>query len=331
MPAGRAAAGLDAARLSESSRSRSPCPIVTGLVFGLAPALQSTTAELAPTLKAESGAVAGRASRGCARPWWPRRWRCRCCCSIGAGLFIRTLHNLTRVDLGLQARRSSFAFDVDPSRSGYTSDQTKQFARALLERLRLGAWRGVGRAGDDADSPGRPVEQLVHHRRPRAGSRRQLEHAVQFGEPRLLHDARHARWSPAATSKCRDAYVGDPGEDAGFRVAIVNEAFVQQVLPEAATPSGGTSASAPIRARRRPSRSSASSATRSTPASAPRSGVRCSSRITSSATPAASRSTSARARIAETAMTLARRTVQQLDANLPVSELRAVERRSTSR
>src|ERR1035437_10188778 len=57
--------------------------IVTGLLFGIAPALQATKPSLVPALKGEAPAGRPRAARGPARAtgWWSRRWRSRSCCS----------------------------------------------------------------------------------------------------------------------------------------------------------------------------------------------------------------------------------------------------------
>ena len=54
--------------------------VLTGVLFGLAPAIQSTRPQLAGTLKDQAGAVVGGARWACARRWWWRRCRSRCCC-----------------------------------------------------------------------------------------------------------------------------------------------------------------------------------------------------------------------------------------------------------
>jgi predicted permease len=105
--------------------------LVTGLVFGLVPALQSTRSDLAPTLKSESGSLLGGTA--------PFRFRKGLVVAqvalsllllIGAGLFTRSLLNLRALDPGFEATRV-LAFSVDPSLGGRDLPQRM----ALLERL----------------------------------------------------------------------------------------------------------------------------------------------------------------------------------------------------
>src|SRR6185295_956539 len=89
---------------------------------------------LAPTLKAEATAVVG--SRGRMRKALVASQVAVSLLLLrGAGLFIRTLSNLTTVNLGIRTDRL-ITFEVDPSRNGYDSPRTRQFAKTLLDRLR---------------------------------------------------------------------------------------------------------------------------------------------------------------------------------------------------
>jgi predicted permease len=105
--------------------------LLTGLVFGLVPALQSTRSELAPTLKSESGSLLGGTA--------PFRFRkvlvvaqvaLSLLLLIGAGLFTRSLMNLRALDPGFQATRL-LAFSVDPSLGGHDVSHRM----ALLQKL----------------------------------------------------------------------------------------------------------------------------------------------------------------------------------------------------
>ncbi len=131
---------------------------LTGILFGLTPALRSTRPEVAPTLKDQAGSVLGGASARFRKALVASQLALSLLLMIGAGLFLRTLKNLLAVDVGFETR-ALLSFTVDPSLNGYTSERTKQFARELLQRLnttpgwrrrawpRRGCWRETsGRA-----------------------------------------------------------------------------------------------------------------------------------------------------------------------------------------
>jgi predicted permease len=115
----------------------------TGVLFGLAPAVQSTRPDVAPALKDESGSVMG--GRGRLRKILvATQVAISLLLLIGAGLFIRTLDNLLKVDVGFKTARL-ISFTVDPSLNGYAAGRVREFSRTLLERLRTTP--GVSAAG----------------------------------------------------------------------------------------------------------------------------------------------------------------------------------------
>ncbi|HEY7410260.1 MAG TPA: ABC transporter permease [Vicinamibacteria bacterium] len=105
--------------------------VLTGVGFGLVPALQATRPHLAPTLKSESTALAGGTA--------PFRFRKGLVVAqialsllllIGAGLFTRSLMNLRALDPGFEPDQL-LTFTVDPSLNGY--DLARRYA--LYARL----------------------------------------------------------------------------------------------------------------------------------------------------------------------------------------------------
>jgi predicted permease len=115
--------------------------IVTGLLFGLFPALYSTRPNLVTTLKEDAG------QKGAARG--ARRFRVTLATAqmalsmallAAAGLFMRSLVNVSRVDLGVQAD-NVLTFSIAPELNGYTAERSK----ALFERIEddLAALPGV--------------------------------------------------------------------------------------------------------------------------------------------------------------------------------------------
>ncbi len=86
--------------------------VLTGLLFGLAPALRATRIELAPMLKETPGAgAAPRLSLG--KALLVAQVAMSLALLTGAGLFAQTLRNLNRIDAGF-ARENLLIFSVNP-------------------------------------------------------------------------------------------------------------------------------------------------------------------------------------------------------------------------
>jgi len=115
--------------------------IGTGLAFGLFPALQSTRPDLVTVLKRQAGQPAG--SRAAARirtALATLQIALSMALLVAAGLFIRSLYNVSRIELGLEVERL-VTFAVSPERNGYAPARS----RALFARLEetLAALPGV--------------------------------------------------------------------------------------------------------------------------------------------------------------------------------------------
>ncbi|MGH9612627.1 MAG: ABC transporter permease, partial [Bryobacteraceae bacterium] len=118
--------------------------LVTGIVFGLAPALQSTRPDLAPTLKDQAGAVVGGGAVRIRKALVVAQVTLSLLLLIGAGLFIRSLKNLRDLGPGFQPS-NLYAFAVDPSLNGYSLPRGLNFYQELTRNLAASA--GVRQAG----------------------------------------------------------------------------------------------------------------------------------------------------------------------------------------
>ena len=105
--------------------------IFTGLLFGLFPALHATRTNLASALKGQAGQPGGGRSAA--------RFRTALATAqialsmtllICAGRFLRSLFNVSRVDLGLKVD-NVLTFSISPQLNGYSADRS----RALFERV----------------------------------------------------------------------------------------------------------------------------------------------------------------------------------------------------
>jgi predicted permease len=99
--------------------------IGTGLLFGMFPALHSTRPDLISTLRASSGQPSGaRAAARFRTSLVTAQIALSMALLIPAGLFIKSLVNVSRVDLGLNPQ-NVVAFGISPELSGYDSTRSK--------------------------------------------------------------------------------------------------------------------------------------------------------------------------------------------------------------
>jgi predicted permease len=109
--------------------------LLTGLIFGLVPAFQSTKPDVAPVLKDTAGGVVGGGTHVRVRKVLVAvQVMLSLLLLIGAGLFIRSLRNLRDMGPGFTTG-NLIAFQVDPSLNGYNPERCKLFYRQLTAEL----------------------------------------------------------------------------------------------------------------------------------------------------------------------------------------------------
>ena len=109
--------------------------LLTGIAFGLAPALESTKLDLNSMLKDEAGPLARTGRSSLRQSLVIAQVAVSVVLLGGAGLFLRTLANLRGVSPGFQAERL-IGFELNPWFGGYTEEQSKGFYQRLTESLR---------------------------------------------------------------------------------------------------------------------------------------------------------------------------------------------------
>jgi predicted permease len=116
--------------------------IVTGMLFGLAPALRGTRLDLTPALKEGTGRVvgsargAGRIRLGLGKALVISQGAMSLLLLVGAGLFVRTLRNLVNEDIGFD-RSNLLLFTVDGSRVGYHGQRLASLYEEMQRRIEL--------------------------------------------------------------------------------------------------------------------------------------------------------------------------------------------------
>jgi predicted permease len=113
--------------------------LVTGLIFGLAPALRASKPNLVPVLKNESTPLAGTGRR--ALRWLTLRQTLvvaqvalSLVALVAAGLFLRSLMKTQDIDPGFETERV-LAAGFNLGREGYSQEQALQLHDRLLERV----------------------------------------------------------------------------------------------------------------------------------------------------------------------------------------------------
>jgi predicted permease len=119
--------------------------LVTGVVFGLLPALRASKPDQWATLKDTVGAVAGSGGSLFLRKGLvAAQVALSFLLLFGAGLFVRSLQNLQTTDTGMEMD-NLVTFRLSPALSGYENQQGTNFYNELLDRLRSSP--GVKSAG----------------------------------------------------------------------------------------------------------------------------------------------------------------------------------------
>ena len=220
LPQGDAASTLSATLDARILLFNATLAILTGIVFGLAPAAQCLGVDLWNTLKGTSrGSGGAGASMGMRKALVIGQVVFSFLLLAGAGLFTRTLTNLKNTNSGFRDPDRLITFQIDPALSGYDLPRIDNLYRQLIANIR--AMPGVSAAaynvvpvmsGDEWDS-GMSVE---------GHTRRDGEDMQAF-----MNAVSTDYWKTMGIRLLagRDFREGDGGK-AG-KVAIVNQSFAE--------------------------------------------------------------------------------------------------------
>jgi predicted permease len=128
--------------------------LLTGILFGLAPAFRSTRFDLTPALKGNAPGIPfgeGRAGRPfhLGKALVVLQVGLSMIALIGAGLLVRTLRNLREINPGFDAR-NVLLFGIDPTLAKYRVSQIQNLYRTLQDQL--GALPGVTSVSYSSDA-----------------------------------------------------------------------------------------------------------------------------------------------------------------------------------
>jgi predicted permease len=120
--------------------------LVTALLFGTIPALRATRLQLTQSLKDGQGAASVRSKGLLAKSLIVSQVAFSLLLVVAAGLFLRSLINLTRVDLGYDKQNVLF-LHLDESSVGYKNDDPRLYTLYSDIEARVGALPGIQGAG----------------------------------------------------------------------------------------------------------------------------------------------------------------------------------------
>ena len=197
--------------------------ILAGLLFGVAPSWRAAHLDPARTLRGQGRgtASAGREVIRLRQGLVTAQVALTLVLLVAAGLFVRSLGNLGRVDLGFRPDQV-IGFSVAPKLNGYTAERTAGLARQLTERL--GALPGVASVAaariatmaGETSSGSLNVEGAAQVPKEDRSARQNLVGPAYFSTLGIpLVAGRELAWSDDAAAP---------------KVAIVNEALVRRYL-----------------------------------------------------------------------------------------------------
>jgi predicted permease len=109
--------------------------LLTGILFGLIPALQATRPDLAPVLKDQATAVSAGSGKNTRKLLVIAQVSLSLLLLIGAGLFTRSLQNLKNLDPGFTTS-NLLAFKINPTLNNYQPERTKDIYARLEQSLK---------------------------------------------------------------------------------------------------------------------------------------------------------------------------------------------------
>jgi predicted permease len=194
--------------------------LLTGVLFGLAPAWRATSLDLATAIKQgrrTTGAVS-RLSKGLI----VAQVGLSLLILVGAGLFIRTLYNLQQVNLGFN-QENLLLFKLQPEQGGYKDERLLQFYQRLFDRL--------------DNLPG--VRAATFHRTPLIANDNSANGILLPGETEMTagrhgtsrQTARENYFTTMEIPPLRGRGFTAQDDERGRFVAIVNQTFVRKYFP----------------------------------------------------------------------------------------------------
>jgi predicted permease len=194
--------------------------VLTGIVFGLAPALQGSRVEPIHALKSGVRAASGGGQWSLKQALVAAQIALSLVLLVGAGLFVRTLRNYSTLDAGFDRDRL-ITVELDPHLVGYPQAQLAFLYRNLIDRVdvipgvRSAALLSCGIASGCGDASDIFFPDVPH-------SNGETDAQERF----VSHDF----FATTAIPLVRGRLFADSDTEKSPKVVVVNETFVRQFL-----------------------------------------------------------------------------------------------------
>ena len=198
--------------------------VLTGIVFGIAPALRATGVNLNDVLKQGGRSVAG--SRGAlSKSLLVVQVAISLLLLVGAGLFLRTLTNLRQVDVGFNPR-NLLLFRINPQLNRYDEKRQIAFYTQLLERIAaVPGVRAVALSNPALLSGGVNSTGIFVHGRTYERGRRDYDNSIN----RLVISANFFETMEIPVVRGRSFTTRD--DENAPKVVVINEAAARKYFP----------------------------------------------------------------------------------------------------
>jgi macrolide transport system ATP-binding/permease protein len=203
--------------------------VLTGILFGLSPALRSTRVDLTPALKETGGGLSGAVqSRGRMRLGLGKtlviiQVGLSLLLLVGAGLFVRTLTNLEHVNTGFD-QHNLLLFGIDPTEDGYRNVRLAEFYQELTRRIAaLPGVRSVSASHNTlVGGGGNDVMTHILGYTPKPDEKEGVQVGLNTVGPRFFETMR----MPLVLGRS----IGEGDTEAAPKVAVVNHTFARKYL-----------------------------------------------------------------------------------------------------
>jgi predicted permease len=206
--------------------------VLTGILFGLSPALRTTRMDLTPALKQSGGRLPGavQARRGMLLGLGKTLVIIQVALSllllVGAGLFIRTLINLQNVNAGFD-QHNLLLFGIDPTQDGYRQQRLANFYQELARGIAaLPGVRSVSASHNTlVGGGGNVIRTRILGYIPKAGEKDE-------GVSAWVNTVGPHFFETMGMRLALGRSLGEGDTEAAPKVAVINQTFARQYLRE---------------------------------------------------------------------------------------------------